>query len=114
MVLEKMFPLVELVLLIMMCSNVMYAIVITLARTKERLRLYFLSPIIRLSLILFNVFNMHTNPGAMFCSLDKKDTEKMEDQLIIHGKAENYFESNAQPEFSPSCYLNCQTECSCF
>lgn len=93
--LEKMFLLMKLVLLIMMCSNVMYAIVIILARTKERLRVYFLCPIIRISLILFNVFNMLANPGAMFCLLDDKDTEKMEDQFIFHGKVENYVESNA-------------------
>lgn len=97
-----------------MCRNARYAIPINLARTKERLRVSFLCPIIiRISLILFNVFNMLTNPGRMFCPLDEKDTEKMEDQLIINDKVENSFESNAQPEISASCYLNSQTENSC-
>lgn len=74
-----MFLLMELVLLIRMHSNVMNAIVITLQELRKD-RVYFLSPIIiRISLILFNVFNMHTNPGAIFCPLDEKDTEKMED-----------------------------------
>lgn len=56
---------------------------------------------------------MLTNPGQMFCPLDEKDTEKMEDQLIINDKVENSFESDAQPEISASCYLNSQTENSC-
>lgn len=56
---------------------------------------------------------MLTNSGEMFCPLDEKDIAKMEDQPIFHGKVENYFESNAQPEFSPSCYLNSQRESSC-
>lgn len=55
---------------------------------------------------------MLTNPGAFF-QFDESDTGKMRDQLMFHGKAENVFENNAQPEYSLSCYLNTQMESSC-
>lgn len=56
---------------------------------------------------------MLTNPGATFCQLDEIDTRNMEGELIFHGKVENVFENNTQPDFSPSCYLNTQMEINC-